>query len=118
MRRSGILAIVLVMVMLMATSGAVLAGEWYGSQTVTLEPDEDRGLVSIYTATLEYEFADFWVGTFVFDVDPRLGPAYDLSTTLYLPFGKHVYTTLGVRQPGAENNERKYIPYLSVTYRF
>ena len=90
------------------------AGNWAGSQTVTVEPD-----ATIYTACIEYDFTDWWAANFTLDYHSQYLAAYDLSTTLYVAFEKHIYSTVGIRKPGREHpEERGLVPYLSVTYQF
>lgn len=108
----GIIIIAAILISAVATS--TFAGEWSASQTVTFEPG-----TTIYTANFEYEFADWWVADFTYDYHYIYGAAYDVSTTMYIPFDKHIYSTVGIRRPGKERpKEQGLIPYLSVTYRF
>jgi hypothetical protein len=91
------------------------AAGWTGSQTVTFEQD-----ATIYTACIEYDFTDWWAVNITIDYHSIYEAAYDLSTTVYIPFDKHMYSTLGVRKSGKERppNERGLVPYFSVTYQF
>lgn len=109
-----ILAIAIILSLILMITKPAKAEGWSASQTITMEPD-----ATIYTACIEYDFTDWLAVNFTLDYHSLYLAAYDLSTTVYVPFNDHIYSTVGIRKPGKEHpEERGLIPYLSVTYRF
>ena len=109
-----VLAIALLVSLLCFVKTPAHAAGWAGSQTFTVEPD-----ATIYTACIEYDFYSWWAVNFTLDYHSVYFAAYDLSTTVYVPFNDHIYSTVGIRKPGKEHPEQRgLVPYLSVTYRF
>ena len=105
------------MVLLLVGMPAPVFAEWSGAQTVTWERDPAAGWVVIYTTTLDYAVRPWWRVTGVADVHPIHGADADVSTTLYLNFGRIIFVTTGVRA-GIWESARPPTPYFSISVMF
>lgn len=108
-----LIAFLIIIALFLLTQQPAMAEDCESSHTMTFEP----GTV-IYTFDLQYEVFDWWYWNLVFEKDISEGSVYDLSTTVYINIMKHMYSTAGIRLSHQDDPDRKWTPYLSVTYRF